>query len=156
RQPVGQVVVVGHVGDAGLGGGARVAQLAGGRLVVEAVLDDHQQHVTAGVVLVLRLRQDNVARQGARIRPGRIAAAVSGEALDRPAGPVILHLADEAARQARLDDLAAVVVPGVARQGVGGDTAGALIDAEDLGLVDALLVVVAGRAPRPQQAGGRL
>src|SRR5262249_53332353 len=71
REAVAQIVVVGDIGDAGLGVGRGVAQLASVRVVVEVVLGDDKDRIAIGVVLRLGLGQHVVAGDGAGVGVAR-------------------------------------------------------------------------------------
>src|SRR5262249_62087743 len=106
-----------------------------------------------GVVVVLALLQRITPVRRGRVRPVSAAGTV-GDVLDRPpAGAVESLLGDQAARVLGLEHLAAMVPPGIRGQGTGGDSAGALVDAKDLRLVCAALVVEAVNGLGPQHAG---
>src|SRR5262249_9196682 len=110
-EPVAEVVVVGDIGDAGLGICCGIAKLARIGVVVEVVLGDLEDDVAIGVVLPLGLGQHVVAGDGAGITVAGVAAAVGDEVLGGPAGAVVLGLFDRAAGRGGLDRQPAGVAP---------------------------------------------
>ncbi len=155
-QPVGRVVVGAGVIDPRVRPGARVAQLARRRLVVEALFGDGPDGVAVAVVESLRLRQHVVVGYAAGGRPGCAAGAVCRERECDPPCAVVGGLVPLTARHRGRHHVATVVVVVVGRKGCRGDKhPGRRAHVEGLGEVQPAAVVVGVRNLKPQQARRR-
>src|SRR5207248_3794642 len=135
-QAVRGIIVIGHVGHAGIGMGGRIAERSALSLIIKTVPRRLQKDIAVVVVGVFRLGQDIVvAADGGSIAPGAVAVSIRCIDHRRSSGSVVTRFGGRGAWRRSFQNKAAVVVPGVRCKAIGGHRALGLIDAVDIALV---------------------